>query len=367
MPAPQTYATFTHGTLRFCISTTPSAYTNAATRPVTITGDTVGRDYILNKPTNMKKSNKQGGDSLVIAGRPWLPHFPSYIRFVNRGGDTKSEIGTRRTCGIKCPVLSITICILMIPHFGFCLGMSNVHLKLLTVKRTEPDSTTMFVSKGIASINAFTASNCLTKILFRSDSDDRKSNGSSWNAILHSRLVSLPIFHPAASDCEALSRNRTFEPIKLVPLMNDMDRFHPNPSSGAIVNNGFLGSWLMIRRTIAEAFAIGLFRESLCHSSLATNPATTTSTTMPLITNHSPHFLVDSQQWKSVMFLYFSFSASTSIKSPTNTIIPPIQAEKTNQKLDPVIVSIYVLTGIVVVGTLICFVVFIIGRQKGIY
>jgi heme/copper-type cytochrome/quinol oxidase subunit 2 len=46
---------------------------------------------------------------------------------------------------------------------------------------------------------------------------------------------------------------------------------------------------------------------------------------------------------------------------------PPMQANNTNQKIDPVVISIYAMLSVVVIGTLVCFAIFIIGRRKGVY
>jgi len=112
---------------------------------------------------------------------------------------------------------------------------------------------------------------------------------------------------------------------------------------------------------------IGRCKGLFCHSSFANQPATTISATMPNMTIHSPRYFADSHRRNSAMLLNHLFSDSASIKSPTNTMTPPMQANNTNQKIDPVVISIYAMLSVVVIGTLVCFAIFIIGRRKGVY
>ena len=105
---------------------------------------------------------------------------------------------------------------------------------------------------------------------------------------------------------------------------------------------------------VAEILLTCILAGVFCHSSLANQPAATISTTIPPITAHSPQNFLDLQCLKSSRFLCQSFSENRSIKSPTNTIAPPIHAEETNRKIDPVVISIYaflvILPGVIIVA-----------------
>jgi len=76
---------------------------------------------------------------------------------------------------------------------------------------------------------------------------------------------------------------------------------------------------------------------------------------------------MDCHRLNDVMFLNRFFSASVSIKSPIKTNVPPKIADNTSQKIDSVVILLYAFLMIVIVGKLICFVAFIVGRRKGVY
>jgi hypothetical protein len=288
------------------------------------------------------------------------PHFPSYQRLVNRGGDPQSAIGTLIISGLRFPLVSL-ICVMVIMfHFGLCRGISNLHLKLLTVKTTNPDSTIMFVSNGIVRINAFTPSNLLTKILFLSASDLRKSIGFSWYNILHSRFVELPMFHAETSDCDASTRSMALL-LRTVPSTNVID--DPQPilasSSDRLKNPNGLGFWLVTISANAEADAIDLFNGSFLRSLAAVIPAITTSPKTPTITAFSPHFFAEFQNLKDRIGRGLSLPAHASTNNPATKTIPEMHAQNTGQKYDWVVVSIYSLLGIVTMVSVTILVVLI--------
>jgi hypothetical protein len=276
-------------------------------------------------------------------------YFPSYQRLVQRSGNTISRIWTGIICGVIRPAIALVLCMLITPHFGFCFGTSNVHFRSLTVNTTDPDSTTQFVGNGILMISESTLSNCLTNILPLFSSELRKLNRFSWNPKRHSRFVSLPASQTETSPMPP-SRART----PLDADKNRIDDCHPaGLSERSREASGDFGFSLVIKRATAEAVANGWLRGSFFHSLVAAIPATIISPKTPTITSHSPHLRACFQNRKELIVLYGSFSASNSMTSPSNSTTPDAHAQKTGQKYDWVVVTIYICLCLVGIGVAI--------------
>jgi hypothetical protein len=114
---------------------------------------------------------------------------------------------------------------------------------------------------------------------------------------------------------------------------------------------------LISKLTTAEIEAIGWFNGLFCQASMAEKIPTAISMTIPPITIHSPQIILDLLRLKSDKLLCQSFSANRSIKSPTNTNMPPDEAKTITQKNDSVVILLYAILAIVVGVGVIAFII----------